>query len=1217
VTDIVPLDPLAMPLTGVRLIEASAGTGKTFTIAALYVRAVLGLGLPAPLTPPQILVVTFTEAATQELRGRIRARLVEAAQAFRGQAPEDDFLRALLAAEPAQRHAHHARRLELAAEWMDEGAVFTIHGWSQRMLLQHAFGSGHPFEQTLEPQDGELFAECVRDYWRSTFYPLSREVLAGVLDEFRGPDALMRQLRPLLSRGDPVLQVNGETLAPVDALDELFGDYGSWRQRHESLEHDVRTLWSGAAGDIETMLLKAIDEKHLNGNSFRRSPTEADLADMRAWATGAAVPPNFSRFTQAKLTAGTNKGKVTPVHPAFEAVERLMADTQAAPTLRHAVLVHALAWVSRRFDEQKRKQAQMGYDDLLLRLDAALAGPGSAALAATIAAQYPLAMIDEFQDTDALQYRIFRTIYSTAPQTGLLLIGDPKQAIYAFRGADIHTYLDARDEAERPSFSLDTNYRSTDGMVDAVNALFLGGETHAQGAFAFGASRLPFMPVQARGRTDTFSIDGTVPAPMQLVLLDDGDGAVAARRYRSVMAAACADEISALMALAAQGRCGFDGGRALAPRDIAVLVRSRGEAEEVRAALRARRVRNVYLSDRDSVFDSPEAADVLLWLRGCAEPTVDRRMRAALATATLSLPLQDIDRLNTDERHWETRGRQFLQLRELWRRQGVLAMLQRLLHMFDLPSRLLAMDGGERALTNVLHLAELLQDAASNLDGEQALIRWLGDEIADTLPSGADEHIVRLESDADLVRVITIHKSKGLEYPLVYVPFACSFKAAQGGPGGYRFQGAQGPVVELMAKSADGAGDAVALAQELTDRARLQEDLRLLYVAVTRARHYCWLGVSPICAHARAKKPHVHQGALGYLLSGGEEMDASQFRQALEALAASSRFIALRQADTSGHAALTNSRGSKALGPARTDLAPRPPRWWIASYSALRHDDEGHAMPVPDTAREDVVAEYVAVGTQEGPAADSTLLPGFPRGAEAGTFLHDLFEWMAEQGFAAVLDDPSGLRDAVARRCQRRLWPHLIEPLAKGLPALIALPLALPDGSSVALAALADGAYRAELEFWFAADGVDTLALDALVRRHTLNGMPRPALQAETINGMFKGFIDLTFEHEGRWYVADYKSNWLGGQLGDYDAQAMRDSIAHSRYDLQYAIYVLALHRQLRARMGRDYDYDRHIGGAVYLYLRGIDGQGHGVHAERPPRELIQAMDALFRGEAA
>ncbi len=233
------LDPLRMPLTGVRLIEASAGTGKTFTIAALYVRAVLGHGV-TPLMPPQILVVTFTEAATQELRERIRARLVEAARAFRGQAAGDDFLRSLLADMPVEQHAAGARRLELAAEWMDEAAVFTIHGWSQRMLVQHAFGSGHPFEQTLEPQDGELFAECVRDYWRSTFYPLGAAALAGVLAQWRSPDDLMRSLRPLLGRGEAMLRVNGVLLAAPDDLSGLLGDYDRWNAENEVLAAEAR-----------------------------------------------------------------------------------------------------------------------------------------------------------------------------------------------------------------------------------------------------------------------------------------------------------------------------------------------------------------------------------------------------------------------------------------------------------------------------------------------------------------------------------------------------------------------------------------------------------------------------------------------------------------------------------------------------------------------------------------------------------------------------------------------------------------------------------------------------------------------------------------------------------------------------------------------------------------------------------------------------------------
>jgi exodeoxyribonuclease V beta subunit len=254
------------------------------------------------------------------------------------------------------------------------------------------------------------------------------------------------------------------------------------------------------------------------------------------------------------------------------------------------------------------------------------------------------------------------------------------------------------------------------------------------------------------------------------------------------------------------------------------------------------------------------------------------------------------------------------------------------------------------------------------------------------------------------------------------------------------------------------------------------------------------------------------------------------------------------------------------------------------------------------------VATSVDVGT----------IHGFERGAEAGTFLHDLLEWVAEEGFATVAADPPRLRDMVARRCERRGWEQAIDPLTGWLLGLLRTPLTLPDGASLTLGALDDPSrYRAELEFLFEARGVDTLALDRIVREYTLDGAARPSLAADRVNGMLKGFIDLIVEHEGRWYVADYKSNWLGVDERAYTPAAMRHSILDSRYELQYALYLLALHRQLRARLGTAYDYDTHIGGAAYLYLRGIDGKGHGVHVERPPKAMINALDALFEGAGA
>jgi exodeoxyribonuclease V beta subunit len=1227
-----PLRPIALPLDGIRLIEASAGTGKTWTIAALYVRAVLGHGVPEPLLPPQILVVTFTEAATQELRERIRSRLVEAARGFRGQIAADDFLTELMAQYPAERHPACARRLELAAQWMDEAAVFTIHGWSQRMLTQHAFGSGHPFAQTLEPDDSELLAECVRDYWRQAFYPLADMHIAAVLAEWQTPGGLLRSLRPLLSSGEAVLRVNGEPLLQTDDLHGLLEQRAQWQRDDDRRAASARAAWHENSEFIEAAIRKAVSGKALNANSYKPAKLDAELAAMRHWArTGDAGDIDPAKFGTARLTKATNKSGVTPSHPAFAAIDEWANAHGDKPVIRHAVLADALAWVRTRFEAQKRRRAQMGFDDLLTRLDHALGAGGGPALAETIRAQFPLALIDEFQDTDPLQYRIFRTIYAQAADagrdaSGLLLIGDPKQAIYAFRGADIHTYLSARAEAAPPHYSLDTNHRSTVGMVEAVNTLFAQGEKHAGGAFRFGDrdagdnGGLPFVAVNAIGRKESFVVDGVEQKALTLWLLDD-EAPVGVRQYRAQMAAACATEIVRLLELADDGRCGFQSGEGLTPlmpRDMAILVRSHAEAAEIRAALRERNVRSVFLSDRDSVFESVEAQDMLFWLRACAEPASDQRLRAALATGTLDLGYMELERLNVDERHWERRGREFHELRDIWRRQGVLAMLHRLLHLFDLPARLLATDGGERALTNLLHLAELMQEAAATLDGEQALIRHLGEQL-DTGRSGAsDEHIVRLESDADLVKVVTIHKAKGLEYPLVFLPFVCAFGKAAGGPGGYRYHDPEtGAQIELLGSTAQEAGERVTYAKQEAELASLQEDLRLLYVALTRARHACWLGIAPLCVQ-KTRQPQLHKSAFGYLLTGGAEIDNGQIAGLLAALGATSTHIDAGYMPAPDEQVYRPRHAPAALGPARAHTAPAAERWWIASYSALQYaDEEKAAVSSPDTASEDVLTEYAdeARAVAE-PRSNVASIHNFPRGAEPGTFLHGLFEWIAEEGFAHAATAPEALREVIARRCEPRGWEAWTDVLASWLPAFLTASIPLPDGSHMAMAQLADASrYRSELEFWFEATHVDTLALDRCVTTYTLDGVARLPLKPDQLNGMLKGFIDLVFEHEGRYYVADYKSNWLGEDVEAYGPETLRRSILDSRYDLQYAIYLLALHRQLRARLGESYDYDRHIGGAVYLYLRGVDGAGHGVHLERPPRELIEQMDALFAGK--
>ncbi|GAA5235458.1 exodeoxyribonuclease V subunit beta [Verticiella sediminum] len=1220
------LDPLRFPLHGSRLIEASAGTGKTYTIAALYLRLVLGHGgedaYPRPLDPPEILVVTFTEAATQELRDRIRRQLSAAAQAFRQPAhepPGDAFLRQLRDDHPEARWPACAHRLQLAAEWMDEAAIHTIHGWCNRMLGEHAFDSDSLFTQTLEADNDEFLTQAARDYWRSFLVPLpasSAQTVHGWWPQ--GPDDLLAAVRPLM----PYRHALAHAEPPARAL-------AAAEQTCTERLAELKSPWPAWADALQALCDEAVAAKQVNGTRLRAQHYTKWFDALRAWAADPALRrPELSAAARARLTpagmAEAWKQGEPPAHPGLDAMAALHTALDELPDAHDEVLVHAARWISTRFDQALAQRARMGFDDLLTRLAAALDGPNAERLAARIRQQFPVALIDEFQDTDPVQFRIFDAVYrmqENAPDRALVLIGDPKQAIYAFRGADIHTYLDARARAGDRLYTLRRNFRSSASMVAAVNHVFAAAETRADGNGAFlfrrdGGNPVPFLPVEARHGDGGFVLDGK-PCTAALTLWQQPraqpERALGKGAYRQAQAAACASQIVRLLDAGLRGRAILhENGKTfnLRPADIAVLVSNRTEAAEVRDALRERGVRSVYLSDQDSVYQSAQAVELQHWLGACAEPENPRLLRAALASPTLGLPWSALDRLGSDELAWEARVLQFRDYRETWRRQGVLPMLRRLMQDFGVPARLLAPGwrhpggaSGERVLTDFLHLAELLQQASALLDGEHALIRHLAQARAEgRRAGGGDARQLRLESDADIVQIVTIHKSKGLEYPLVFLPFAADCRPVDAGakpPWVWR----DGERVRVALQ----ADDAVLAA---ADRERLGEDLRKLYVALTRAKHATWVGVGALADLPRS--------ALGYLagLQDEGELDAQLRRWAVPCASIAVEPVPMGDAGRYAPPATADT-----LGPARQSRRVHREAWWVASYSALAYADTAHDPHAPqdDTPDQDQLRE-LSHGQDEIAAAatGSAIARGihaFARGAQAGTFLHDLLEWCATQGFAAVRAQPDVLRDLIARRCQRRGWESHIEALTDWMLALLETPLPCGnDSPAFRLGTLA--AYRAELEFWLPSHRLDTERIDALVRAGTLQGAPRPALLPQQLNGMLKGYIDLVLEHEGRYYVADYKSNWLGPDAAAYTPQAMRSAILASRYELQYALYLLALHRLLRARLP-DYDYDRHVGGAVYLFLRGLDAPGAGVHIERPPRSLIEALDAAFAGRDA
>ncbi|MFJ2974351.1 exodeoxyribonuclease V subunit beta [Kluyvera sp. NPDC087067] len=1167
------LDPLRLPLFGERLIEASAGTGKTFTIAALYLRLLLGLGgeaaYPRPVNVEELLVVTFTEAATEELRGRIRSNIHELRVACLRDATDNPLYASLLAEIDDLQQA--ASVLLLAERQMDDAAVFTIHGFCQRMLSLNAFESGMLFEQQLIEDESQLRYQACADFWRRHCYPLEREIAQVIVESWKGPQDLLKSIDRYLQGEAPQLKM------PISATETL----ASRHQQILAQINEIKQRWLAHVGELEALL----ENSGIDRRKFNRGNQGKWIDKISLWAQEESknyqLPDALEKFSQSFLASRTKADGEVPTHPLFSAIEQLLASPL---TLNDLVIAQAMTEIRQAVAQEKRRRGELGFDDMLSRLDEALHGDSGDALAAAIRQRFPVAMIDEFQDTDPQQYRIFRRIWRQQPDTALLLIGDPKQAIYAFRGADIFTYMRARGDVAA-HYTLDTNWRSAPGMVESVNRLF----GLVDNPFMF--RDIPFLPVKSASKNASlrFEVDGENQPAMNLWLMP-GEG-VSAGDYQNFMAAQCAAQIRDWLTGGQRGTALLwrgDKAKPVQASDITVLVRNRQEASLIRDALNALAIPSVYLSNRDSVFETPEAQELLWVLQAVLTPERENALRSALATAMFGLSAQDIDGLNQDENAWDALVEEFTEYRNIWLRRGVMPMLRALMSARSIAENLLATHGGERRLTDILHLSELLQEAATQLESEHALVRWLNQQIAQP-DTNASSQQMRLESDKHLVQIVTIHKSKGLEYPLVWLPFIARFRKQN--QAFYHDRNSFAAVLDLNESDES---------LELAEAERLAEDLRLLYVALTRAIWHCSLGIAPLTAR-RSDKPtdtELHHSAPGRLLQKGEVLNAAGLEDCLRALC--DEHIALTPTAPPDNTRWQPTQAAMPDLTARQVLRRIIDDWRVTSYSGLQQ--RGHSVAQDLLPRLDIDA----AGVGDEPLEPELTPHNFPRGASPGTFLHSLFE---DLDFTQPIS-AQWMREQLQNNGFGEHWEPV---LTAWISQVLAAPLA---DTGIALNQLSARDKQVEMEFYLPIEKtLDAQALDALTRRYDPLSAGCPELDFRQVRGMLKGFIDLVFRHDGRYYLLDYKSNHLGENGEAYTQQAMAKAMQSHRYDLQYQLYSLALHRYLRHRLA-DYDYERHFGGVIYLFLRGVDGGAgqQGIFATRPDPELIMAMDALFAG---
>ncbi|GEM74018.1 exodeoxyribonuclease V subunit beta [Vibrio sagamiensis] len=1190
-----PLQTMVFPLHGARLIEASAGTGKTFTIAGLYLRLLLGHGNAetkhrVPLTVDQILVVTFTEAATAELRDRIRARIHDARIAFSRNCSDDPVIAPLLNEVENKKQAIDI--LLQAERQMDEAAVYTIHGFCQRMLTQNAFESGSRFDNEFVTDESHLKTQVVADYWRRNFYPLPLDLAVEIRQLWSEPTQLLQEIGPYLT-GSPL------TLS-VPAME---GSLAELHQQNLKTIDAFKTQWRESQEDM----LALISNSDINKRSYTKKSLPAWLDTVDVWAatetTSYGYPDKLEKFSQSVLIEKTPKG-TAPEHPVFNAIEHFLSHPVSlkAPLLAHAI--EQCRWMLMKAKQQKQ---WLSFDDLLTQLSASIDNDEQALLTDRIRALYPVAMIDEFQDTDPLQYSIFSRIYLNNPECGWFMIGDPKQAIYGFRGADIFTYIKARNQVSA-HYTLGTNWRSSDDMVQAVNQLF----ERPDSPFIYD-SDIPFLPVSSspNAAQRVWTLDEKKQPALTYWLQPAEDKPLSKGEYLSAMAQATASQIQTILTAAQQGQACLVNGekkRAVQAGDIAVLVRTGSEGHRIKQALAQQGIASVYLSNRDSVFTSSVAQDIQRLLQAVLTPENDRALRASLASELFALDAGRLDALNNDEIVWDNAVSEFKEYRKLWQLRGVLPMLRSVISKRHIAERLLVEtassqdENGERVLTDLMHIGELLQQASNELDSDHGLLRWLAQSISDAEHGlgGSEEQVQRLESERNLVQIVTIHKSKGLEYDLVFLPFVFSYREANEA----KYYDADNDRTIL-----DITNNEASLKQ--ADKERLAEDLRLIYVALTRAVYACFIGASPLRNGRSTKEPTgVHHSAIGHLIQNGQAGGIHDLLLGLTEQQKSLEGVVVCDPPELNNEKYQQQQANSVELKAQQINMPIDRNWRITSYSGLVKQGTQHAEH--DATME--VTGFDIDSSQEHDEAE-LLEPvrsifSFPRGARPGTFLHSLFE---EIEFTQPASSEANTQVIMALMESEQLDEQWLPILQVLIDTVLSTPL---DGKGLLLNQKQPAQRLVEMEFLLPIEVLTSPALNRVIQRHDPLSARAGDLGFQTVQGMLKGFIDLVFEHQGQYFVLDWKSNHLGDDVAHYHGEALKSAMAEHRYDLQYQIYALALHRFLRSRI-KDYDYQRHFGGVYYLFLRGMDGQSdHGIFTAKPSLAFLQDMDQLIDGKA-
>lgn len=1206
--------------SGLHLIEASAGTGKTYTLSSLMVRIFLEKYLPG-----QVIATTFTRAAAAELKSRIRARLVETHRYLDAKRSltekeillqaeqESDLLLQHILKHFATRIAYACERLKLVIDQLDELFVGTLDSFSQKLLREFAFESGK-IERAQITDDAKTY---------------SRQLIHDVLREW-----IQSQPQTVID----ALYLAGE-LKSVDSFVKLVEDSLNFSSAHfklpekPTIQFEQLAQLKQLAAEIDISLLEpyySLDGehyKHVSGTIFRNGAFnklfseclpqllqvlkqsdsilvfDGSLAVQRELVfkfLGQLADQKVFKKCPAEISDGFYQ------HPCIQQIQQLFGVLKNYAEQFDQLHIYLKAYlcveVKKRLPQVLQNKGETTFSQQIRTLSEALKGEQGQRFAVFVQARYPLILVDEFQDTNQDQDDMLASIWRHPEryQKGcMIMVGDRKQAIYGFRGGDMLTFLNAYKDIQAKhgrEYKLIHNHRSVADLVEVVDALF-------QRQIDFG-EQVQYDPIRAGTRPHPVLIDQNQPNPHPLRWLMLKDKETEAQQV--------AWKICDLLNQSHAGQLYFQKDaqtQTLNEDDIAVLSRNHDGLDKVQFELERLGIR-VNRPSKRSVFDCTIAQDVGALITAILHPYDEAKVKRALIGRLFAMDLKQLLQLEQTAEGLSQFMTGFDAIRELWSAQGFLVAWQQCLNQFGIWKNLVAVQSkdNERVVVNLRHLTEILSQHSEKYQGAQNLYHWYLKQLQS--PLDREWELERRLSSQAGVQLMTIHQSKGLEFKIVFLlgadkPFRENNKTLNFSTQDITVPESAQTLTQRVVAIADKTYLNETELKQHEERA-LAEQNRLWYVALTRASHrvYALLqdtdgkSVSGLAFWKNRAEPFQHRCCTDEIILE-QPPAARHLNQHINIIEIQAQHFPDQR---------FYSRGKTSFSYLAQHLRHKVGTDLLASQS--------HEAVLA----EDELDQVISV---EAPAAQpiSWIKSNFPRGTLAGNFLHEIFEhidfqcsdeWVSEIRRRFKNDYSSLWQDLLIK--YQESFPEeqeaeysLYHAVAEWLQEILSTPLY----QGFRLNRLQPEHYLSECPFYLAlSDRV--LAMKRIQQLFAEYGMEMPELLEARSARYLNGSIDLVYFDGQRYHIADYKSNYLGENLADYSVESIAQSMSLASYWLQAGLYLVALHRYLKVKM-QNYDIEQHLGGANYLYLRGMNGEAEqGYYYWQPSTEFVLRLDAIL-----